>query len=92
MAITDLVPRRPWVRVMVVAVVVAVVALGGYGMYLGSVAGRLPWQTDPTRISTALTPFAGIPGVGAPVAATGLPTGEGSPSAGVVGNDDAESS
>lgn len=44
------------------AVAVAVVA---FAIYLASLTGSLPWQTDPTRIP--ITPFAGIPGFNAPI-------------------------
>jgi len=41
-----------------------VLVAAGYGTYLAGEAGRLPWQEDPTRIP--ITPFADIPGFGAP--------------------------
>ncbi len=28
------------------------------GIYTASVAGDLPWQTDPTRVAGSITPFA----------------------------------
>ena len=40
--------------------------VGGYGMFLASEAGRLPWQADPTRIP--VTPFSDFPGFGGTVA------------------------
>ena len=54
---------------LLVALVVA-----GVGTYAASEAGRLPWQEDPTRIP--ITPFADIPGFGAPT-----PTPAASPTA-----------
>ncbi|MDP9473656.1 MAG: hypothetical protein M3Q71_23850 [Chloroflexota bacterium] len=56
--------RRRWLTLLATIALIAALAIGGYGMYLGSVAGRLPWQEDPTRIP--ITPFADIPGFGAP--------------------------
>ena len=56
--------RHPWRTVLAAALLAFALLIGGYGMYLGSVAGRLPWQEDPTRIP--ITPFADIPGFGAP--------------------------
>lgn len=56
--------RHPWRTVLAAALLAFALLVGGYGMYLGSVAGRLPWQEDPTRIP--ITPFADIPGFGAP--------------------------
>ena len=52
--------RRPWFRVAVVAAVLLTLVVGGYGMYLASLAGELPWQEEPTRIP--VEPFADIPG------------------------------
>ena len=52
--------RRRGLRVLTAAALLAVLLVGGYGMYLANMAGRLPWQADPTRI--AITPFADIPG------------------------------
>jgi hypothetical protein len=56
--------RRPWVRILGVALILAVVAVAGFGLFLAGEAGQLPWQEDPTRIP--ITPFADIPGFGAP--------------------------
>ena len=61
-----------------VAVVVLAFFLvtGGFGLWVASEAGRLPWQTDPTRISGGITPFANT-GVSVPTAvptATATPT------------------
>lgn len=61
--------RRPWLRVLVAAAIVAAVVVGGFGLYLASVAGELPWQEDPTRIP--IEPFADIPGFTAPTPASG---------------------
>jgi predicted metal-binding protein len=47
------------------------VVVGGYALYLGSAAGVLPWQEEPTRI--AITPFADIPGFGGTATATPAP-------------------
>jgi len=52
--------RRAWFRVAAVVAVLLVLVIGGYGMYLASLAGELPWQEDPTRIP--VEPFADIPG------------------------------
>ncbi len=49
-----------WVRLLVVVGVLGVLIVGGFGVYLLSVAGDLPWQVDPTRIP--ITPFADAPG------------------------------
>ena len=50
--------RRPWLRVLIVAAVLAVVPAGGFGLYLANLAGELPWQEDPTRIP--VVPFEGL--------------------------------
>jgi hypothetical protein len=60
----DLLRRHPWLGVLIAVAVVVGLLVGGYGMYLASEAGRLPWQEDPTRIP--ITPFADIPGFSAP--------------------------
>lgn len=39
---------------------VVVLIVGGYALYLANMAGRLPWQEEPTRIP--VTPFADLPG------------------------------
>jgi hypothetical protein len=44
---------------MLVIAIPAVVVIG-FGIYIASLAGELPWQSDPTRVP--ITPFAGIPG------------------------------
>ncbi len=54
-------------RLIAVAVLVPVLVAVGFGLYLASLAGELPWQAEPTRI--AITPFADIPGFNAPPAA-----------------------
>lgn len=61
--------RRPWLRIAVAAAVLAVVLVGGFGLYLGGLAGELPWQEEPTRIP--VEPFADIPGFSAPTAVSG---------------------
>ncbi len=65
-------PRPGWPRVLLLAAVAVTLVVGGYGMYLASLAGELPWQAEPTRIP--ITPFADIPGFGPPAAATSTPT------------------
>ena len=54
-----------------IALVLTLVA-GGYGMFLASEAGRLPWQADPTRIP--VTPFSDFPGFGRNGRAPATPT------------------
>ncbi len=65
--------RHRWLTLLATTALILALIVGGYGMYLASVAGRLPWQEDPTRIP--ITPFADIPGFGAPtpVPATPVP-------------------
>ena len=53
--------NREWIRVLLVVGLIGVIAVGGFGVYLLSVAGDLPWQVDPTRIP--ITPFADAPEV-----------------------------
>ncbi len=53
-------------RIIAVAVLVPLLVAVGFGLYLASLAGELPWQVDPTRIAPGITPFAGIPGFGSP--------------------------
>ena len=65
-------PRRGWPRALLLVAVALALVVGGYGMYLASLAGELPWQAEPTRI--AVTPFADIPGFNAPSVATPAPT------------------
>ena len=57
--------RKPIGKIIATVTLLAMVAVVGFAIYLASVAGSLPWQTDPTRI--AITPFADIPGFNAPV-------------------------
>jgi len=52
--------RHTWVRLVVAVGVLGVLIVGGFGLYLLSVAGDLPWQVDPTRVP--ITPFADAPG------------------------------
>jgi hypothetical protein len=54
---------RIWLGIVVVALLV-VIAAGGFGVYVASEAGRLPWQAEPTRI--AVTPFANLPPAATP--------------------------
>jgi predicted metal-binding protein len=53
--------RRRWLVVVIALFLLAAVVIGGFGTYMASEAGRLPWQEDPTRIP--ITPFAYLPGV-----------------------------
>lgn len=41
---------------------VVVLIVAGYALYLANMAGRLPWQEEPTRIP--VTPFADLGGAG----------------------------
>ena len=61
-------PRRPWLRVLVAAVLLVGLVIAVYGSVLANQAGLLPWQEEPTRVATGITPFAGldVPGFGAP--------------------------
>jgi hypothetical protein len=63
--------RRRKVQVVAIVVLVPVVVVFGFGLYLASLAGALPWQTDPTRISQDIAPFSGIEGFSTP---TRIPT------------------
>jgi hypothetical protein len=63
--------RRRKVRIVTAFVLVPVLAALGFGFYLASLSGDLPWQTDPTRISESFEPFAGIEGFTTP---TRIPT------------------
>lgn len=63
--------RRRWVQIAAVLVIVPMLAVFGFGLYLASLAGELPWQVEPTRISGEIEPFSGIEGFTAP---TPLPT------------------
>ena len=55
-------PRRRGRGTVLLALLALVVLLtvGGYGLYLANMAGRLPWQEEPTRIP--VTPFANLGG------------------------------
>lgn len=54
--------RYPLLTAALAIALVLTVVIGGYGMFLASEAGRLPWQVDPTRIP--VTPFSDFPGFG----------------------------
>jgi hypothetical protein len=58
-----------------VVAIVAIVMLAT-GIYVASVAGELPWQTDPTRVADSITPFAdmGVPTVFVPSSSNVTPT------------------
>jgi hypothetical protein len=71
--------RSAW-RWVIAAVVVLLFVVAGFGVYLASVAGALPWQADPTRI--AITPFANIPGFSAPAPSPTVIPGSTPPSRG----------
>ncbi len=57
------------VSILAIALILTLI-IGGYGMFLASEAGKLPWQVDPTRIP--VTPFSDFPGFGG-TAATATP-------------------
>ncbi len=57
--------RKPIGKIIAGLSLAAAVVVVGFAIYLASLTGSLPWQTDPTRI--AITPFADIPGFNAPV-------------------------
>ena len=59
---------HPLLSLLILAIGVFLLVVGGFGYYLADTAGKLPWQEDPTRI--AITPFAGIPGFGPAVSPT----------------------
>ncbi len=54
--------RYPLLAAALAIALVLTLVIGGYGMFLASEAGRLPWQVDPTRIP--VTPFSDFPGFG----------------------------
>jgi hypothetical protein len=54
--------RYPLLAAALGIALVLTMVIGGYGMFLASEAGRLPWQVDPTRIP--VTPFSDFPGFG----------------------------
>jgi ABC-type transporter Mla subunit MlaD len=56
--------RRRRTIVLVVALVLLLAAVA-FALSLAGQAGRLPGQAEPTRVSTTLTPFAGLPGLSA---------------------------
>jgi hypothetical protein len=56
--------RKPIGKFIAGATLAAAVAVVAFAIYLASLTGSLPWQTDPTRIP--ITPFADIPGFNAP--------------------------
>ncbi|HEY8448198.1 MAG TPA: hypothetical protein VIL01_13920 [Thermomicrobiales bacterium] len=47
-------------------IVTPIIVVLAIGIYLASLAGELPWQEDPTRVATGITPFADIPGFSMP--------------------------
>ena len=63
--------RYPLLTAALVIALVLAIVIGGYGMFLASEAGRLPWQVDPTRIP--VTPFSDFPGFDAPAATPDSP-------------------
>jgi hypothetical protein len=75
----SIVRRRPWLVTLALVVIVVALIAGSFGIYLAGTAGQLPWQEDPTRIP--ITPFADIPGFGAPAASSTEPVGTPSPDA-----------
>jgi hypothetical protein len=64
--------HKRWTRIAAVLVVIPMIGVAAFGIWIASVAGELPWQTDPTRIP--VTPFADIPGFTAPKVQTAVPT------------------
>ena len=58
--------------ILVAAVLVPLLIVVAFGLSLAGTAGRLPWQTDPTRIP--ITPFADLPGGAAPTPPLASPT------------------
>ncbi len=64
---------RGWVRLVVAVGLLGILLVAGFGIYLLSVAGDLPWQVDPTRIP--ITPFADVPGFTPPVVVVATPSG-----------------
>ncbi len=69
--------RKPIGKIIVVVSAAAMVAGVGFAIYLASLTGSLPWQTDPTRI--AITPFADIPGFNLPIVTATPVTKAGTP-------------
>ena len=52
--------RRRGTLVFSLLALVVLLVVVGYGFYLANMAGRLPWQEEPTRIP--VTPFANLGG------------------------------
>jgi hypothetical protein len=71
--------RKPIGKLIVAVSAAAMIAIVGIAIYLASLTGSLPWQTDPTRI--AITPFADIPGFNLPVVTATPVTQAGTPAA-----------
>jgi hypothetical protein len=69
--------RKPIGKLIAGATLAAAVAVVAFAIYLASLTGSLPWQTDPTRIP--ITPFADIPGFNAPVVTPTAITTPGTP-------------
>ena len=55
--------RRRRRRTIVLVALVLLLAAVAFALSLAGQAGRLPGQAEPTRVSTTLTPFAGLPGL-----------------------------
>ncbi len=51
--------RHPILSLIAGIALILFLVVAGTGIYAASVAGDLPWQTDPTRIADSITPFAG---------------------------------
>ncbi len=58
----DQLRKRPMLVAIIAIAVVVTLVIAGYGVFLASEAGQLPWQVDPTRIP--VTPFDDFPGFG----------------------------
>lgn len=69
--------RKPIGKIIAAVSFTVVAVVVGFAIYLASLTGSLPWQTDPTRI--AITPFAGIPGFNLPVVTATPVTKTGTP-------------
>lgn len=52
--------QRRKVRTIGMIVLVPLLIAFGFGIYLASLAGELPWQSDPTRISGNIGAFEGL--------------------------------
>ena len=63
--------QYPVLAAAIVLALAMTLVIGGYGVFLASEAGRLPWQVDPTRIP--VTPFADFPGFGATTTPPAIP-------------------